>query len=88
MSTQFSDHEKGFEAGFKMDQENTFKLEIRGNKQLGLWLAEKLGLPETAHEAYAKNVVLANLQDPGVEDTTRNVMKDIRNAAPGCLKRM
>ena len=35
MSTQFSDREKGFEAKFKMDQENTFKVEARGIDYLG-----------------------------------------------------
>ena len=30
MSTQFRDREKGFEAKFEMDQENTFKVEVRG----------------------------------------------------------
>lgn len=77
MSTQFSDREKGFEAKFKMDQETTFKVEARRNKLLGLWLAEKLGLPEPEHEAYAKDVVLADLEEPGIEDIMRKVMKDI-----------
>ena len=77
MSTQFSDREKGFEAKFKMDQETAFKVEARRNKLLGFWLAEKLGLPETEHGAYAKDVVLADLEEPGVEDMMRKVMKDI-----------
>ena len=77
MSTQFSDREKGFEAKFKMDQETAFKVEARRNKLLGLWLAEKLGLPETEHEGYAKDVVLADLEEPGIEDIMRKVMKDI-----------
>ena len=77
MSTEFSDRQKGFEAKFKMDQDTTFKVEARRNKLLGLWLAEKLELPETDHEAYAKDIVLADLQEPGVEDIMRKVMKDI-----------
>ena len=77
MNTQFSDREKGFEAKFKLDQETAFKVEARRNKLLGLWLAEKLGLPETEHEAYAKDVVLADLEEAGVEDIMRKVMKDI-----------
>ena len=77
MSTQFSDRKKGFEAKFQMDQETTFKVEARRNKLLGLWLAEELGMPETEHEAYAKDVVLADLEEPGVEDIIRKVMKDI-----------
>ena len=48
-----------------MDQENTFKVEARRNKLLGLWPAEKLGLPESLREAYAKDVALADLQGQG-----------------------
>lgn len=59
-----------------MDQENTFKVEVRRNRLLGLWPAEKLGLPESVHEAYAEDV-LANLQEPVVEDILRKVMEHI-----------
>jgi len=55
MSTQFSDREKGFEAKFKIDQETAFKVEARRNKLLGLWLAEKLGLPKTEYEEYSNS---------------------------------
>ena len=79
MSTKFSDREKGFEAKFKTDQETTFKVEARRNKLLGLWLAEKLGMPASEHDAYAKDVVLADLEEPGVEDIMRKVIKDIND---------
>jgi len=72
-----SDREKGFETKFKMDQETEFKVEARRNKLLGLWLAEKLGLPQSQHDSYAQEVILADLEEPGVEDIIRKVMKDI-----------
>ena len=78
MSTIFNDREKGFETKFKMDQETEFKVEARRNKLLGLWLAEKLGLPNSEYDAYSKAVVLADLAEPGVEDIMRKVMKDIK----------
>ena len=81
MSTLFTDREKGFETKFRIDQETTFKIEARRNKLLGLWLAKKLGLPENEHEAYAKDVVLADLKEPGVEDVMRKVMKDVSDRA-------
>ena len=77
MSDQFGDREKGFETKFKMDQETEFKVEARRNKLLGLWLAEKLGLPQSQHDSYAQEVILADLEEPGVEDIIRKVMKDI-----------
>ena len=77
MSDQFGDREKGFENKFKMDQETEFKVEARRNKLLGLWLAEKLGLPQSEYDSYAQEVILADLEEPGVEDIIRKVMKDI-----------
>ena len=72
-----SDREKGFETKFKMDQETEFKVEARRNKLLGLWLAEKLGLPQSQHDSYAQEVIIADFEEPGVEDIIRKVMKDI-----------
>ena len=75
----FNDRKKGFEAKFKVDEEMEFKVSARRNKLLGLWLAEKLGLPESEHDAYAKEVVLADLEEPGVEDIMRKVLNDIED---------
>ncbi len=83
MSDAFSDREKGFEAKYKQDQDFDFKVEARRNKLLGLWLAEKFGKPESECEAYAKEVVIADMDEPGIEDVMRKVMADIaaHNAA-------
>jgi len=75
----FNERKKGFEAKFKMDEEMEFKVSARRNKLLGLWLAEKLGLPESEHDAYATEVVLSDLEEPGIEDIVRKVMNDIEN---------
>ena len=75
--TTFENREKAFENKYAHDEEMMFKAVARRNKLLGLWLAEELGVPETEHEAYAKDVVLADLEEPGVEDIIRKVMKDI-----------
>lgn len=73
----FNEREKGFEAKFKMDEELEFKVAARRNKLLGIWLAEKLGFSESEHDDYAKEVVLADLEEPGIEDIIRKVMIDI-----------
>ncbi len=82
MTDKFSEREKGFEAKFKLDEENAFKVAARRNKKLGLWLAERLGIMESEVEEYAGSVVLADLEEPGDDDVVRKVMKDIeeRNA--------
>ena len=77
MSDSSGDRQNVFEAKFKMDQETEFKVNSRRNKLLGLWLAEKLGLPESQHDSYAQEVILADLEEPGVEDIIRKVRKDI-----------
>ena len=77
MSDSSGDRQNVFEAKFKMDQETEFKVNSRRNKLLGLWLAEKLGLPESQHDSYAKEVIIADLAEPGDEDIIRKVMKDI-----------
>ena len=40
--TTFNDREKAFEDKYKHDQELQFKVEVRRNKLLGLWVAEML----------------------------------------------
>lgn len=76
MST-FDEREKGFEAKFKLDQENTFKVHARRNKMLGLWAAKQLGLTGSAAEDYAKSVVMADMQKPGDDDVVEKVLKDL-----------
>lgn len=77
MSDAFKDREKGYEAKFQLDEELRFKAESRRNKLLGLWLAEAFGLKGSDADAYAKEVVLADLDEPGVEDVVRKVMADV-----------
>ncbi len=55
--------------------EMDFRVAARRNKLLGLWLAEQFAVEDA--EAYAKEVVLADLEEPGDEDVIRKVMKDI-----------
>ena len=77
MSDAFHDREKSFEAKYKQDQELEFKITARRNKLLGEWLAGELGIEDDAVEAYAKDVVIADLEEPGDEDVIRKVMADI-----------
>ncbi len=72
-----SDRERGEERKYKMDQEMQFKAEARRNKLLGQWLAGEFGMGPAETEEYAKEVVIADLEEPGVEDVVRKVMTDI-----------
>ncbi len=77
MADAFHDREKSFEAKYKQDQELEFKITARRNKLLGEWLAGELGIEGEAVEAYAREVVIADLDEPGDEDVIRKVMADI-----------
>jgi hypothetical protein len=72
----FNDRQKGFENKFSMDQQSMFKVEARASKLIGLWAAEKMGLAGDAAEAYAKEVISANLDEPGFDDVKRKIQID------------
>jgi hypothetical protein len=64
--TTFDKREEGFEKKFAHDEELKFKATARRNRMAGIWAAEKLGLTGAEAEAYAKEVVLAELEGAGV----------------------
>ena len=74
--SNFEEREKGFERKFAHDEELRFRATARRNKLLGLWAAEKLGLSGDQAQAYAKEVVKADLQEPGEEDVFRKIRAD------------
>jgi len=74
--TTFNDREKAFEDKYKHDQDLQFKVEVRRNKLLGLWVAELLGLSGADAEAYAKEVVAADFEEPGDADLIRKIQAD------------
>ena len=74
--TTFDKREEGFEKQFAHDEELKFKASARRNKILGLWAAEKLGLSGAQAEAYAKEVVMADFEEPGDDDVLRKIRRD------------
>ncbi len=74
--TTFDKREEGFERKFALDEETRFRAEARGNKLLGLWAAEKLGLTGPDADAYAKSVVQADFAEAGDEDVFRKIRAD------------
>ena len=74
--TTFEEREKGFERKFVHDEELKFKATARRNKLLGLWAAEKLGLGGDAAQAYARELIKADLAEPGDKDVFRQLRTD------------
>ena len=75
--TTFDKREEGFEKKYAVDEEQKFKAMARRNKLLGLWVAEQLGLAGDAANAYAKEVVAADFEQPGDNDVVHKVTRDL-----------
>jgi hypothetical protein len=56
--------------------EKDFRVTARRNKLLGLWAAELMNIRGAEAEAYAKQVVSADLDEPGDEDVLRKLLGD------------
>ena len=75
--SQFDDRERAQEMKFQLDQELEFKAQARRAKLVGLWAAGLMGLSDEAAADYAKSVVVADLEEAGVEDLFRKVRSDL-----------
>jgi len=72
----FEDREQTFEKKFAHDEELRFKATARRNKLLGLWAAAKMGMAGDEAQTYAREVVKADLTEPGEEDIFRKIRAD------------
>jgi hypothetical protein len=72
----FDKREEGFEKKFAHDEELRFKATARRNRLLGLWAADKLGLKGAEADAYAKEVVVSDLEQAGDHDVFKKIRKD------------
>ena len=61
--TTFNDRENAFESKFAHDSEMQFRAEARRNKLLGLWAAGLLGKSGADADAYAMEVVMADMAE-------------------------
>jgi hypothetical protein len=73
----FNEREKAFEAKFKLDEELRFKATARRNRLLGVWAAEQMGFGESESDAYAKEVVKSDFEEPGDDDVLQKVLGDL-----------
>jgi len=75
--TSFDDRKDKYEQKFAHDAELRFKAEARRNKLVGLWAAELLGKNGDDAQAYAKEVIKADLEEAGDDDVFRKLRKDL-----------
>lgn len=74
--TTFDDRERDAERRFEHDEQLRFKAAARRNRLLGEWAAGELGLAGDEATAYAKDVVMADFEEPGDDDVLRKVQAD------------
>ena|ERR1700755_2604277 len=74
---EFDDRERAEEKKFQLEQEAEFKAQARRAKLVGLWTAGLIGLTGAAAEDYAKSVVIADMEEAGVEDLFRKLRADL-----------
>ncbi len=79
MEDAFEEREKSQEAKYKLDQEQGFKVRSRRNKLLGFWAAERMGLAGPEAEAYAMEIIQAELQKPGDGGVAGKLAEDFRD---------
>lgn len=75
--SDFDDRRRGQETKFQLDQELEFKAQARRAKLVGLWAAGLMGLSGEEADAYAKSVVIADLEEAGIEDLFRKIRGDL-----------
>ena len=77
MST-FDERESAFENRFAHDAETRFRILARRDKLVGLWAAAKLGKAGDDADAYAKQVILSDLEKPGDDDIVAKLLADLQ----------
>src|SRR5688572_17710897 len=75
--TEFDDRRRGEEAKYQLDAELEFKAQARRAKLVGAWAAGLMGLADQAAADYAKSVVIADLEEAGVEDLFKKIRGDL-----------
>jgi hypothetical protein len=78
--TTFDQRKDAYENKFARDEELRFKATARRNRLLGAWAAEKLGKSGAEAEAYAREVVRADMQEAGDNDVLRKIRSDFDQA--------
>ena len=81
--TTFDDRENAFEAKFAHDESLRFRILARRGKLIGLWAAQKLGKDGADAEAYAKTVLLSDLEIPGDDDIIAKLHGDLAGLGIG-----
>jgi len=80
--SKFDEREKSFEKKFAKDQELQFKVAAKSNKYLAEFVCSKMGKnKEEDKQKYIKEIIKADMEEPGQEDVFRKIKKDFQAAS-------
>ena len=79
--SNYNDLTKAQENRYVHEAQQEFKAIARRNKLLGLWAAAKLGKTGDDANNYAKDVVMADLDNSGENDVIDKLLKDFGRAS-------
>lgn len=65
------------EKGHALREELEFKAVARRNKLMAQWIADQVNMADHARADYARDVVMADLDEPGDDDVVRKLMADL-----------
>lgn len=80
LMTTFDKREQAFEAKLAHDEELKFKANVRRNKWLGLWAAEKLGKTGAEAEDYAASLIAVDLDESSGDEIFKTIRADFDKA--------
>ncbi|HRC26192.1 MAG TPA: DUF1476 domain-containing protein [Alphaproteobacteria bacterium] len=66
-----------FSEKYAHDQEVLFRVESRACRLFGEWVAEKMSLEKGDAQTYSRDMVAANMEEPGLDDVVRKAIKDL-----------
>jgi hypothetical protein len=78
MTSSLDDRKNAFENKFAHDQQLQFRAEAKACKAMGLWAAGQMGLDTASASAYANDLVVSNLDEPGLDDVVDKVEADFK----------
>ncbi|WP_419797946.1 MAG: DUF1476 domain-containing protein [Terasakiella sp.] len=71
------EREQAFEAQYKLDEEQNFKIRARRDRLFGTWVAEKLGLQGQEAQNYAIEAAQLDLEEAGDGNLIEKVVSDL-----------
>lgn len=75
--TTFDERERAFENKFQHDQDLLFRIRARRDKLAGLWAAGLMGLGGADAEAYARQILDADIAAKGPHDVRARIVADL-----------